>query len=313
LAARPALALPRVQQRFDSGTWRQQFFSVLRLELPMVLKGLPFLVVAALAIANTVFGALAMARNFGTPVYPVMHLMVNAIAGGFAFFAMMLLTFYAGEMVWRERQVKLNEVVDATPVANSAVWGAKLLSIGVLTGILFAVAMIATILLQLSKGFHNIEFGLYARGLFEMAGAQILLICVLSFVVQVLTSNKFAGFLLVLIYFVVTIAMTPLHFEHVLYQLFVMPDPVYSDMNGFGHFAKPQNVLFIYWMFFAAILIVISHLLWARGTETAMASRLRTARARINGTSIALLSVFGLAFLATGCYVFYNTNILNKY
>jgi hypothetical protein len=84
-------------------------------------------------------------------------------------------------------------------------------------------------------------------------------------------------------------------------------------MNGFGHFLKPQMVLFAYWMFFAVILIIASHLMWARGTETTMASRLRAARARVNATALTLAAIFGLAFLATGCYIFYNTNVLNKY
>jgi ABC-type transport system involved in multi-copper enzyme maturation permease subunit len=313
LAARAALVLPRVEQRFDRSTWFQQFRSVLSIELPMVLKGIPFLIVTALAVANTVFVALAQARNFGTPVYPVTHLMVNSIAGGFAFLAIVLLTFYAGEMVWRERQVKLNEVVDATPVSNSAVWSAKLLTIGVLSGVMLIAATVAMLLVQTAKGFHNYELGLYAKGVFLTAGAQVFLICILAFVVQVLTSNKYAGFLLVLVYFVLTSAMPPLHFEHNLYLFFVLPDPVYSDMNGFGHFFVPQIILFVYWIFAAALLVIATHLLWARGTETSFASRLHAARDRFNGTTAALLAVFTLAFLATGCYIFYNENVLNHY
>ena len=38
--------------------------------------------------------------------------------GGFAIFLLMIAAFYGGELVWRERDRKLNEIIDSTPVPS---------------------------------------------------------------------------------------------------------------------------------------------------------------------------------------------------
>ena len=42
------------------------------------------------------------------------------LRGSYSFLLLIVVMFYAGELVWKERSAKLNEVVDAMPVANRA-------------------------------------------------------------------------------------------------------------------------------------------------------------------------------------------------
>ncbi|HEX9163312.1 MAG TPA: ABC transporter permease subunit, partial [Thermoanaerobaculia bacterium] len=108
-----------------AGGWFTQFFSTMRLELVSVLKSIPFIVMLVLGMANTIGGAAFADSIFDTKIYPVTAVMIRVIASTFLLFALIIITFYAGEIVWRERQLKLNEVTDAMPVPTSAVWAGK--------------------------------------------------------------------------------------------------------------------------------------------------------------------------------------------
>ena len=66
-------------------------------------------------------------------------------------------------------------------------------------------------------------------------------------------------------------------------------------------------------MLFAVILSAVTVLYWRRGTEMDWRRRLHLARRRLGpvlGGALAL-SIAGL--VATGCYIYYNTNVLNEY
>jgi hypothetical protein len=84
-------------------------------------------------------------------------------------------------------------------------------------------------------------------------------------------------------------------------------------MNGYGHFVAPMAWFYLYWGLVCAVLVVVAHLLWVRGTETSRALRLREARRRLNGPVKAALALSLAGVAATGGWIFYNTNILNRY
>ncbi|HEX9163898.1 MAG TPA: M1 family aminopeptidase, partial [Thermoanaerobaculia bacterium] len=235
------------------------------------------------------------------------------IASTFLLFALIIITFYAGEIVWRERQLKLNEVTDAMPVPTSAVWAGKLVALLALVLFLLASAMAGTVIVQTAKGYHNYEWGLYGKALFLEAGIPVMLVAILAFVLQVLLNNKYVGFLGMLLYFISLPVLPALHFEHDLYRYAQSPPTPYSDMNGFGHFVAPLVWFNLYWMLFAGLLIVGAHLLWVRGTDTAFSRRLRIARGRLGIGPAVAAAVLTIAFVATGSFIYYNTNILNHY
>jgi ABC-2 type transport system permease protein len=306
-------ALPKVSQRFDAMTSLRQYLTTIRVETGAILKSLPFMVIVLLAVLNTLGGAIFANRLFGTELYPVTYVMVGVIEGGFIFFAVIIGAFYAGEIVWRERMLKLNEVTDAMPAPTWTMWAGKLTALFITLYIALGAAVLTTIAVQVSKHYQHFEPGLYFRGVFLVAGIQLLMITVLMFFGQIITNNRYVGFLIALFYIISQSVMQALHYEHRLYAVFNPPDMTYSDMNGYGHFTRPFEWFSLYWTIFAAILLIVGHLFWVRGTETAMSIRTRVARGRFGKPVFAALALLVLAFAATGCYIFYNTNILNHY
>jgi ABC-2 type transport system permease protein len=305
--------IPQVSQRFGGMASLRQYLTTIRVETGAILKSLPFIVILLLAVLNTVGGAVFASPIFGTRFYPVTYEMLEVIEGSFLFFAVIIGAFYAGEIVWRERMIKLNEVTDTMPSPTWTIWAGKLTALCITLYITLFAAVLTTISVQAVKHYHHFELGLYFRGAFLILGMKLLLITVLMFIGQVLTNNRYVGFLIALFYIIAQAVMDALHYEHHLYQLFVLPETTYSDMNGYGHFARPFAWFGLYWTIFAAILLIVGHLFWVRGTETAMRIRTRVARGRLSIPAVTAMALLVIAFVSTGCYIFYNTNVLNHY
>jgi ABC-2 type transport system permease protein len=306
-------AVPHVTQDFGAATSWRQFYTTVRVETAAILKSLPYIIILLLAVLNTLGGAIFANRIFGTEFYPVTYVMIDVIEGSFLFFALIIAAFYAGEIVWRERMIKLNEVTDTMPAPTWSIWAGKLTALLITLYITLAFAVATTIAVQASKHYFNFELGLYFRGVFLYLGVQLLMITVLMFFAQILTNNRYVGFLAALVYIIGDAVMNAMHYEHRLYRVFNPPGMTYSDMNHYGHFVRPNVWFDLYWLMFAAILLLIGHLFWIRGTETAMRIRARVARARFGGPAVATLALLVVAFALTGCYIFYNTNVLNVY
>ena len=308
MAAMPA-SPPRVALQF-SGV--RQLARQTRLEVAGVGKSVGFLVILAFCVLNMIGNSTVIDQMFGTPVYPVTHLMISILQSGFLF-VFIILTFYSGELVWRERTMKLNEVFDALPTPNWVIWGAKVLALLFVVAALLITTILTGMGIQAYRGYGNFEVGLYLRGIFLVAGIPYLLAAVLAVFFQVVTTSKYAGFLLMIVYFISGPVLSAWGFDHNLYQYGSAPFAPYSDMNGFGHFVTPLTWFYVYWTFGAGILAVGIHVLWVRGVAASLRDRMRLARQRSTPAVAGMLAAVTLGFIATGGYVFYNTNVVNEY
>jgi len=307
------LLTPHVQQSFGLATSWQQFTSTIGVETRAILRSLPFLIILLLGVLNALGNAIGASSLFDTAVYPVTHVMVEAINGGFVVFAIIIATFYAGEVVWRERSVKLNDVYDAMPAPTWSMWLGKLTALLIMLYATLAAAVLTTISVQLAKGYYNLELGVYAKSVFFVTGIDVVMFAVLTFFAHIVTNNKNVGYLFALLYIISFSALNALHFEHRLYQVLNLPDIRYSDMNGFGHYLAQHLWFMLYWGLFAGVLLVAAHLLWVRGTETSLGMRGRIAMQRFGKPAIAATVLLLIGFASTGCYIYYNTNVLNHY
>ncbi len=305
-------ALPSSARSFSTGDSWRQFVSRTRLETAGVLRSIPFLVMLAFGVFNVITGEALVETLFGTPVYPVTHLMLQSLHNAYLFMLIIIITFYSGELVWKERSLKLNEVCDSLPVSNSVLLWSKLTTLFLVVLVYAAVGMLAMMGYQIYRGYTNFEIGLYATGL-SIEVIYYFLICFLAVTVQVLTNNKYLGYLLMILYLVSLTVLDTLDFDHYLYRFAEIPHVQYSDMNGYGHFVKPLFWFDIYWGFFTLLLVVLCVLLWVRGTEGSLKTRLKLAALRFRTPARAAMAAGLIGFLGTGSFIYYNTNIINEY
>jgi len=313
-ASRTDTPLVLVKPGSGRGTKLVQFAHSLRVELGIVLRGKAFIVVALFGVFNVVGGSLgSIDELFGTPVLPVTHLMLRVIEGTFSLFVIIVITFYAGELVHGERQAKMHEVHDALPVPSWVPLLAKLGALWAAVFVLLGVAGLTGMGIQLIKGYKSFELPLYIESLWGLSLSSWALVCVLALVFQVLVDHKYLGFLLMLLYFIAQEVLAVLGFEHGLYRFGFSPDTPYSDMNRYGHFLGPALWYRLYWTLWSAGLLVVASLLWVRGTDNRSRLRLREARRRATRLHMALLVVLALGISGVGAVILHNTTVLNRF
>jgi len=302
-----------VKQEFGRGTTLAQLLRSLRVELAMVLRGKAFIVVAMFGAFIVYGGSNGMTEVwFGTPVLPVTRLMVEVI-GMLAPHLMIVITFYAGELVHAERRVHMHELHDALPVPSWVLLLSKVGALWVAVLVLLGFGGLTGMVIQLARGYTSFELLLYVQGLWGVMLSQWALVCVLAVVVQVVVDNKYLGFFLMLLFFISEEVMTALQFGHGLYRFAFTPETTYSDMNGYGHLLEALLWYRLYWISWAAGLFVVASLLRVRGTETRLRYRLREARRRAKRQYRALLGGLALGTSGIGAFIFYETTVLNHY
>lgn len=299
--------------RFDFSAQVQQYISQTRLEVLNIIKSPTFGIVLLLGVFMVVANAVSgLGSIFGTPVYPTTTIMVQIINGAFSLSLLVVLIFYAGELMVRERNVKVNEIMDSMPYPNWIMIAAKLTSLIMVVISMLLTAMIAAIGVQIYSGYYDIDIMQYLLGLLFFFQFPFYLMIVLSVFFYVVSRSKFVAMFLMIVYFVLSLALPSLGFEHYLYRMRQVA-PVYSDLTGYGHNLLPYLWQTLYWGIFGSLLLLAIHLLWPRGTEDDWVNRIRVMRQRINKTFVVTTWALSTAFVLVGSFIFYNTNILNDY
>lgn len=305
-------ALPRTTPRFGAATRWIQCWHILKFDAVSVFRSVPFLVMLLFGMLNMVGSSSQLDKMFGTDVYPRTHLMIELLNGSFSFFLIIIVTFYAGELIFRERQAKIADVSDAMPMPNWAPLVAKSLAlVGVVLAFL-AAGILTAIAIQLYRGGAPVELGVYIKGVF-MAGLPYVLMALIAIVLQVVTNNKFIGYLLMIVLMIAQIVLSVMHFDHNLYNIGLLPETPYSDMNGFGHFVTGWAWFALYWTLFCVAALIVAQAFWVRGLSAGWRPRLRAALRRLKGSSGAALALCTVAFALVGGWIFHNTVTLGRY
>ena len=306
------IALPKVQLETGFGAQWRQFLHQALFDTKGVLRGVPLLVMVLfgllILIVNLIFGM----DMYGTQRYATTSTMVDLIAASNNLFLLIIVVFYAGELVFRERSMRIAEVTDAFPNADWIPLAAKLVALIAVVLCFHAIGIVVTVVAQLIKGGVAIEPGLYlSRMLIDCSGFA--LIGVLALFLQVVSNNKFIGYALMLVYLVARGTMGFLDLDDLLYRPFGTPPLPYSDMNGFGHFLIGWSWLRLYWGAFAVLLFVAALLFWVRGNRSTFRERLVEARRRFS-LAPKIVSFLALTvFIGSGIWIFHNTHQLNDY
>jgi len=306
------MALPRIEPRFTAGTRWAQCWHIFAFDAAAVFRSVPFLVMLLFGVLNIVGSGSQMGKMFGTDVYPMTHLMIELLNSSFTFLLLIIVTFYAGELIFKERQAKIADVNDAMPVPNWAPLLAKSLAlVGVVLAFLL-IGSLATMAIQLVRGGAPIEPLLYLKGVL-VSGLPFILMGLFAVVLQVITNNKFIGYLLMVLLMVSQVVLGVMHFDHNLYNIGGLPRTPYSDMNAYGHFIAGWAWFALYWTLFTVAALILAQAFWVRGLSNTWRERVRVAGRRLKGSSGVALALCLIAFAGVGGWIFHNTNTLAHY
>ena len=308
-----ARALPVSHPTFSRAESFRQLRSFTQLQFFETIKNVFFAVLVLAGSLFAIFSAYGINAPFTTPVYPVTWRMLELGGGGFAIFILAIVTFYSGELVWRERDARLNQIMDAMPVQRWVLYGSKLAALMLVMVLLAAMVMVCGLIVQLAQGYHHFEFGLYATSLVGDRLVSFWILCVIALLVHTIVNHKYVGHFVMVLYFIVGIALPQMNLESYLYRLGQSPPIIYSDMNGYGPMAKSLIWFHIYWGIGAVLLAIATNVLWVRGMETSLRNRMKLSGERLTASTRLGFALGAIAFAAVGGYIYYNTHVMNRY
>ncbi len=302
-----------VTRHFGFGHALATFGLRLHAEVMFVLKSPGLIVLLLISVAFTALNLAFAATSYGTPSYPLTANVIETVTGSAALFSLIVAVFYGGELVWRERDVKMAEIIDAAPVPAWTMFVPKIIAIFAVLLAMALAGMATGVLFQLAKGAPSIDFGLYLSAYVIPQSIDLLLLAVLAVFFQVLSPNKYLGWGLFLVWFVSRIFLSNLGYTNILYSYSGTPAEPLSDMNGMGGFWVGAAIARVYWVCFGVVLLVLAHWAWPRGTVVAVVPRLKgmARRMTIASGGIALAAVAGM--VGTGLIIHHNIKVLNQF
>jgi ABC-2 type transport system permease protein len=312
-APRAPLTALSVTRDFRDSTFLRMLPRLAWLDLKETVKNIYFLVMVLAGIIMVFGASRTLGFMFGTPVYPVTYLVLDLVGGGFSLFHVIIITFYSGELIWRERDARMNQLSDSLPVPGWLPFLSKLLALMGVQVLLNAMLLVCGVLVQLFNGYTHLELGLYVTELFGYRLLDLWLLCMLAVLIHVLVNNKYLGHFEMVLYVLSTTFASQMGFEHGLYNYGGAPNPTYSDMNGYGPFVGQMVWFRVYWALVAVALAFVSHLFWVRGTEGEARWRVKLAGARASRPVRVGLALSVVGAVAVGAFVFHNTNRLNVF
>ena len=295
----------------EEGKGLSAFLRLTRFYFREIVRGVPFLVIMLTGIGLLIVNLTQADKIFDTPVYPVTRIMMEMVAQSFSLFWLILITFYAGELTWRERVLRLDQVSDGLPVPTATTMLAKVSAVLLMLVVLNFVLILCGILAQAAKGYFNFEFGLYFAYFFAYVLPGMVTLTFLAFFIHALINQKFVAHTVVILIFLSTLILPSLKLERHLYRFGSTPNMVYSDMNGFGPFGPAVFWFGLYWLAISVVLLLLALRLWVRGKDERLLSRWKTGRIGVAGMGIASLAA--LTAIGAGAYTIYNTDFLNDY
>ena len=282
-------------------------------ELKQVIFSAPFMILAGVSIVTLMIPLFAPIGAYGTTNWPLTQNMVNVISGISGLFLFVIIAFYSAELVWRERQSGMGDIVDSFPVHNSVFWVSKILALIAAISGLFLVGMILTITVQLFKGQFNLELGQYLFRIVYLSILPLIMLTVLAFFLQIISPNKYVGMGLFILYYIVQTVMGSYGFEHHMYHFSQSSSVPYSDINGYGHFLQGAHWYTLYWGALSLVLAIVGFALWHRGPSQTLRTRLSMLRYNMSLKGQAVAVISALVFVGAGYNIYNNTRVLNEF
>ena len=319
ITASAPVSVPHVPRAFGFAAHARQSLAIAWTSFRSVAKswsGLGFFVVIPLLTIPVVIDRMVAS---GTPLVPVTGQVLKELTGPLTselsrwVIVPLLCVFFAGELLWREREAALDEIADAAPFPDWVPLAGKLLGLGLVLAVFMALLMAAGMLSQSILDHQDFGIGLYLTALFGLQLPEYLLFAVLALVVHVIVGQKYVGHLVAIVVYAVIVLAPAFGIEHNLLVYGAGPWVTFTEMRGLGPFLAPWLWFKLYWAAWALLLAVVARLLWVRGRESGFGARLRLARQRLTGATRWTAAAAIALIVTLGGFVFYNTNVLNEY
>lgn len=225
-----------------------------------------------------------------------------------------LIIYFAGELVWQERDAGMHELTDAIPGSAWPPLLGKLFALALLLAAFMTGLTAAGVGAQLLSGYLHFELSLYLKIMFGFQWTEYLIFAALALVIHMVVHQKYIGHLIAVLCFVfISVLAGMLGIAHRLLIYGSGPSWSYTEMTGFSDSVGPWLWFRAYWAAWALLWLVVARVLWVRGVRKSVSERIQLARWQFSRRTELVAGLALLLVLGSGGFIFYNTNILNPY
>jgi hypothetical protein len=306
-----AAASPSFELRLDN--WTKLSASV-GIHFLGILKSTVFIIILITALLNCVPAVIFNAREgYGNSTLPVTYWILDVIAGTLYLFVLVIITYYAGVLVWKDRDNRMDEITDSLPAPEWISFLSRFIALGAMVMIIQFFALLSGVAVQAAYGYHRFQFGLYLSQMFGRDLLFFIMFGALAFFIHALAPNKYVGYFAYVAFAIANVFIwRPLNISTNLIQFGSTPQVVHSDLFGDAPYITAWRWYGLYWTLFCVMLAVATVMFWPRGKQLSWRERRRNAGLRFRGVWPALTAVCLVFFASAGAWIYYNTKILNR-
>jgi ABC-2 type transport system permease protein len=306
---------PLVRVRHDGYAALVQLGRKILMEGLGVLKSVAFWLLLGIGLLNFLISAATDMERDGGHFLPVTYTMLTLINNTYGMFVLVVVVYYAGVLVWKEKDVGLDGLLDASPRPSWVPYVAKILTLALIAALMLLLAVLASAATQAAKGYTHFEWGLYAKAIFGIELTRYVMVAVGTVFLHVLLRKKSLAYLLTaaLVLFQ-TISGAALNWDNYLLRFADTPAYTYSDMTGFGPFVSGIVWFNLYFGAFTVLLGALSAGMWVRG-RTDGAGIFHRDELRQSFTPMLRVLAGGslVVWLGIGAWIYYNVAVRNDY
>ena len=274
-ASHAAPARPRASY---AERWGRQADAALRFTFVTTLREKGFIALAILAVLNGADNAWSASAPSPDAEQ---DLVLRVIAANTRLFFILIATIWAGELVWRERDLRADGMLDALPTRSSATVLGKLVGIHGAQAVLVALSGLVAFTLPRLRGATHAPTPWFTIGWCVLAMLPaVALLTQLSLAVHALVQHKVAGHVLLIAGWVTATAVGA-NGTHVAWLAITdVPWLVWTTTGGVGINwpAQAQEVAFT--LVRGLLCYAVAVVAWSRGAPRFLARRLAGTRAR---------------------------------
>jgi ABC-2 type transport system permease protein len=306
---------PAPHPQLTDSPWAK-FLGSFKIHFRGMVRNTTFVVIVMIAFAICVLALALSATRFQSnetyQTFPVTYGVIELIRGTLNLFLLIIITYFSGALVWKDRDERMDDISDATPTPEWVSYAGRLATLIAMVMLIQAVALMAGIIVQAVHGYYRFQFGLYVHELLVRDASGFVLLATLAFFVHVLVPNKYVGyFAFIAFYFVNIYLWQALNVATNLVQFAGRPNVIYSDFFGDAPYRLAWNWFTLYWLLFCSLLAIATVMFWPRGKQDRWKARRHNAALRFGLGWKTATAVCLLAFAACGGWIWYNTEVLN--
>ncbi|HKL02203.1 MAG TPA: M1 family aminopeptidase, partial [Cryomorphaceae bacterium] len=225
-----------------------------------------------------------------------------------------IIVFFSGELVWRDRVVNISEVINATPHNALTSVFAKVGSLVSISVLLHFTFIFMGIVSQFMRGYTAIELDVYLVDFFLDTLPTYVSLSALFVIIQTLVKNRYVGYFIGIVFiFAWSIFLSAVHWSSTMLEFGNTPGIFYSDISGYGPAVVGTLWFDLYWLLFSVLLILISGFFWPRSVTSSIKEKWKLAHKNFHGTGKKAFVITLAVWILVAGFVYYNTQVLNPY